>query len=105
MGRGDESMFNNTTEYKKAMCIALKCIKSGDKSFSYLYLIYNDIDAYDAIKRCIDLEFIEDMAYEIKAKKIILFYDENPRLSYEGLEFLENNGFGTEDIPVVINTV
>lgn len=81
-------MFKSTQEFNKAMHAILLNIRDGEDFFSNLDI--DESDAVDALERAIDQGLIMGVAVKRAMGGQFLFSKNNPRLSYEGLEFVEH---------------
>jgi hypothetical protein len=85
-------MFKSTVDYDAAMVKILNCIIAGENTFKDIFEHYGALDTGDAIAECVSRGYIDGVIvtktsggqYEFSAGP-------NVRLTYRGLQFLENN--------------
>lgn len=84
-------MFTSTKEFDAAVFSILKNIMNGESNF-FNNLEIDEDDAYLALERAIDLCLIQGVSLKRAVGNNILVSKSNPRLSYEGLAFVERHG-------------
>ncbi len=81
-------MFKSTKDFDKAMHAILNNIQNGESDF-FANLNIDETDAVDALERAIELGFINGLTLRRAAGNHVMFSKTNPRLSYDGLSFVE----------------
>jgi len=82
-------MFKSTKEFETAMCEILIKIRDGS-DYNELSSKYGATDLNDALERCFRLGYITSDAVPRKTESGRLAFDGKPRITFEGLNFIEN---------------
>lgn len=85
-------MFKSTSEFDDAILRILRSLR--DDGYSGIDTLqhssgFTDEDFTDAIQRAIDIGLIVGLDYH-KVHGSIMYSESNPRLTYDGLKFIEN---------------
>ena len=82
-------MFNSTKDFEAAMYQILSKVKEGRTKEANFGLDLDDLDFFDALSRVIKLELVTGIMLDgVPARPFLSL--SNPRLNYEGLEFIEH---------------
>lgn len=94
-------MFTSTKDFDTAICSILKHIQEGNPEFftefengkpEFLNTLQIDkSDAHDALERAIDLKLVHGISLKRIMDTAVFIKINNPRLSYNGLSFLEKH--------------
>ncbi|WP_342570661.1 hypothetical protein MKY85_20685 [Paenibacillus sp. FSL R5-0749] len=81
-------MFQSTIEFNQAIYTILKNVQNGDTDF-FANLDLEDLDAYDALEKAVNFGYLLGVSARLGAGGSVMISKSNPRLSYEGLDFVE----------------
>jgi hypothetical protein len=82
-------MFNSTKEFNAAIVQILHNIKNGQEIFAELQI--EESDAHDALEKAIYDGLILGVAAKRGLGNSMMISKNNPRLSYDGLQFYETH--------------
>lgn len=80
-------MFKSTKEFDSAVKSILIKLRDGES----LNSIPQDNDSLEAIVECINRGFLQGVSYDRTMDGIPCFQQINPRVTYNGLRFIESN--------------